>query len=170
MINAENFVGKVPQYKKGYPECPSDKRYFNGAECEKCELPKYWNFDKNDCRECDKNQYFDKVARQCVFNDGEQKFRTNVGAINTIYYNGDIEQLKKEISQSSKPDCPSDKPFFDKSTNDCITCNGNVFNFVKNHCMTCPDGTYFNEEYHICFQNGVKPTIERMAMNSLSWI
>jgi len=36
--------------------------------------------------------------------------------------------------------------------------------------MRCPDGTHFNEEYHICFQNGVEPTVERMVMNSVSWI
>ncbi len=95
MINAENFVGKVPDYKRQYPECPSDKRYFNGAECERCELPFFWNFDKNDCRECDKGLYFDKSARQCFYESDQQKYKTNIEATKNIYHNGDFEEVKR---------------------------------------------------------------------------
>ena len=107
-----------------------------------------------------------------MYESGQQKYKTNIDATKNIYYNGDFEDVKNEVTNSAKTACPGDKPFFDKSSNECMSCSGEsyIFNFAQNHCMKCSDGTHFNEEYHICFQNGVGPTIERMVMNSVSWI
>lgn len=60
MVNAENFVGKVPPYKPQYPQCLPEKKYFNGQACQSCDLPQYWNFDTNECKSCDTGLYFDK--------------------------------------------------------------------------------------------------------------
>lgn len=162
MVNAENFVGKVPAYKSQFSQCPPEKRYFNGQICQSCDLPQYWNFDTNECKSCEKGLYFDKYARQCLYSPEGQKYKTNLDATKNIYFNGDFEEVKREVANSgNKSLCPSDKPFYDKSSNSCINCEGdsNIFNYLKNHCMRCPDGTHFNEEYHICFQNGVEPTV-----------
>ena len=95
MVKAENFVGKVPEYKSQYTNCPEDKRYFNDKQCEKCELPKYWDFDNSQCKECDKDMQFYKGSMQCVYKQGQQSFKTNLDATKNVYYNGDFEQVKK---------------------------------------------------------------------------
>lgn len=97
MVNAENFVGKVPTYKSQYSQCPTEKRYFNSQVCQSCDLPQYWNFDTNECKSCEKGLYFDKNARQCLYFAENQKYKTNLDASKNIYFNGDFEQVKREV-------------------------------------------------------------------------
>lgn len=64
--------------------------------------------------------YFNKYARKCLYEDGAQLFKTNIDANKRIYYNGKFDDVKNELNNSNKQACPKDKPFFDKSTNECI--------------------------------------------------
>ena len=46
-------------------ECPANS-FWNGSECITCYLPKYFDLDSLECKECEPGFYFDRVKRYCV--------------------------------------------------------------------------------------------------------
>ncbi len=87
MINADNFIGTVPQFKKNYLKCEEKTRYFDGKQCVSCILPNYFDFDKNSCSSCNSGYSFDTQSRLCLII--EAKYKTDMNAGN-IYYNGNF--------------------------------------------------------------------------------
>jgi hypothetical protein len=97
---------------------------------------------------------------------------TDVGVKN-IYYNGDFEEIKKQIDQrrssnSKMKVCPANNPFYNSRSNACISCTDPLplFDFKNNKCINCPNASEYDEESHICLTKKIGATIERMIMNS----
>ena len=69
--------------------------------------------------------------------------------------------------------CPADTPYYNAVKGKCIMCPKDypLFDIKYNRCITCTGDSTYSQDKRICVLPGsVKATIERMMMNTISWV
>ena len=56
-------MGKIPNYNPDLATCPSATPFFNGRACVECKLPKYVNFNYQECMDCEADMNFDPINK-----------------------------------------------------------------------------------------------------------
>jgi hypothetical protein len=94
-------------------DCPTDRPYSDGYECFPCDLPNFWNTDKNTCDECDSGLVYNTNTKKCQ-----------------------LCPIEKPIEVDGKClSCP-DESHFDFDSGLCISCSeGSYFDKVQNKCL-----------------------------------
>lgn len=119
-----NFMGKIPDFNSALSTCPNDRPFYSSGACTACNLPFFVDFNTMTCSQCPPNYVFNAVNRQCVVT--LPNFYTDPKAAN-IFYNGNFDPIVKDIERQKTQfayiqQCPTDKPYFNSSTNLCISC------------------------------------------------
>lgn len=99
--------------------------------------------------------YFDAATRKCTINTPVVPVTPTVyngtnfaTGLNRIVFdpNAPVNTIVSQLAQV----CPSDKPFY--SNGACINCAppNALYNYTSQQCTTCPSGTTFIPEKHLC--------------------
>ena len=76
-----NYIGNPPNAPattdKKILGCPVDKPFSNGQQCVACEMPKFFNFQTNQCELCATDLSFDLNFRKCVAKTTTSMSRNN---------------------------------------------------------------------------------------------
>ncbi len=111
-------------------QCPPEYPYDNGKECEKCDMPAYWNFTALKCEICPLKSFYDFVSQKCV-----------ACSDNNPFWNGSICTkcpIQTPVWNGKYCDyCPLGQ-YWDLTTEKCMACpTGQVYDSLKNLCI-CP--------------------------------
>lgn len=158
MDTITNYIGKIPDFNPAFVTCPSDRPFYSGGQCTVCSLPYYIDFNTNTCTQCQNGYMFNTGNRQCIV--GQPNYYTDTKATN-IFYNGDFNNVITDINKQKTQfvgiqQCPSDKPYFNASTNTCITCPTEfpLFDYKFNRCIACTGQSFYNADSRTCLLEG----------------
>lgn len=146
--------------------CPINTPFFDGNKCITCLNNQYFNIQTKSCVTCN---IFDATTRSCKSNNtttptnntNDNTTNTTTNTTTPLYNGTNLESglnrtiLPSNITVSSLQStpvqpCPASQPFF--ANKQCINCNppNPLFNYSSSQCTTCPMGTNFIPEQHIC--------------------
>jgi hypothetical protein len=127
--------------------CPSDKPFYNNADCINCQADQYFSTEKLACLSCSSGERYDEKSHRCI----KTVYYTNLLNRNWTSTNPDSirSQVKTASSTPGALACPTDKPFFDGNV--CQGCPINQqYNFDGLKCEVCGAGTVFSSNLHSC--------------------
>ena len=160
LTNAANFMGQIPPYNSNLLTCPPTTPFYNGATCITCQQPSYFDFSTLSCLNCNPGFTFNTATRQCESTN--PSFVTNTSSPN-IFYNGNYSSLvsKVQSTQSSLgiPACPTSTPYYQATTNTCVSCPNTtpIFNIKYGSCMSCGPKSFFDSTTHLCISTQKVP-------------
>lgn len=126
-----NYAGTPPNIPPNNDKkvigCPVETPFSNGKQCLACPLPRFYNFQTNQCELCSSQLIFDTNTKSCV-----PKTTTSTSR------NSNIEKASNFMGRlpaynSSLLTCPEGSPYF----------NGVA-------CTTCQQPSYFNFQTLTC--------------------
>ena len=120
--------------------------------CHKCELPRYWDYLENTCKEClSENSHYNITLRQCYTCPYRYKYSLadNKCVIDETICEYDGQQFYDY--DLSRCVCPKDKSFFTAS-NICVDCSGfyQYWSYSERRCIKCDLGTHYDSNINAC--------------------
>lgn len=142
-----NYIGLPPiltnSSNKIVNSCPPEAPFSSGKVCISCSVPKFYNFNTNNCEMCGSGLTFNSTTMSC------QLVTLSSSAQNSNVENASNFMYQMPQFNSSLSTCTASAPFFNGMS--CVSCSlPSFFNFKTLTCTNCLPQQSFNAQNRQC--------------------